>query len=139
MNIVTKGCSFLFPAIVTALVMVGSACAADSEATRLLTSRNAEFTKEIIKVSDNVYTAVGYAVSPVSMIIGPEGIVIVDTGLDIASGKEIRADFRRIVDKPVKAIVFTHGHPDHTHGAFAFMDTPDVQVWARQGLSLIHI
>ena len=133
MNIVTKGCSFLFPAIVTALVMVGSACAADSEATRLLTSRNEEFTKEIIKVSDNVYTAVGYAVSPVSMIIGPEGIVIVDTGLDIASGKEIRADFRRIVDKPVKAIVFTHGHPDHTHGAFAFMDTPDVQVWARQG------
>ena len=111
MNIVTKGCSFLFPAIVTALVMVGSACAADSEATRLLTSRNEEFTKEIIKVSDNVYTAVGYAVSPVSMIIGPEGIVIVDTGLDIASGKEIRADFRRIVDKPVKAIVsvsYTH-------------------------------
>ena len=99
----------------------------------LLISRNAEFNKEILRVSENVYTAVGYAVSPVSMIVGPQGIVIIDAGLDVASSREIRADFRRIVDKPVKAIIFTHGHPDHTHGASAFMDSTDVQVWAREG------
>jgi len=107
--------------------------AVDSEATQLLKNRTAEFDKEIIKVSSSVYTAVGYAVSPVSMIVGDDGVVIVDTGLDIEQGKAIRIDFRRIVDKPVKAIIFTHGHPDHTHGASAFMDSPDVQVWAREG------
>ena len=130
-----KGTGFLLlkSAIMAAFLAVGNVMAVDSDSTRLLISRNAEFNKEILRVSENVYTAVGYAVSPVSMIVGPQGIVIIDAGLDVASSREIRGDFRRIVDKPVKAIIFTHGHPDHTHGASAFMDSTDVQVWAREG------
>ena len=130
-----KGTGFLLlkSAIMAAFLAVGNVMAVDSDSTRLLISRNAEFNKEILRVSENVYTAVGYAVSPVSMIVGPQGIVIIDAGLDVASSREIRADFRRIVDKPVKAIIFTHGHPDHTHGASAFMDSSNVQVWAREG------
>lgn len=116
-----------------ALAVVSSAFAADSDATRQLKSRNAEFDRDIIRVSDSVYTAVGYGVSPVSMIVGSQGIIIVDTGIDVASSSEIREDFRRLVDKPVKAIIFTHGHGDHTLGASAFVDTPDVQIWARKG------
>ncbi|MDB9733428.1 alkyl/aryl-sulfatase [Porticoccaceae bacterium] len=127
------GFSLLMSAIMAAFLAVGNVMAMDSDSTRLLISRNAEFNKEILRVSENVYTAVGYAVSPVSMIVGPQGIVIIDAGLDVASSREIRGDFRRIVDKPVKAIIFTHGHPDHTHGASAFMDSTDVQVWAREG------
>lgn len=139
MNTVSKGCERWVSAIVVSLFVVGSAFAMasdatrDSGATRLLKSRNAEFNKDIIKVSKNVYTAVGYAVSTVSMIVGDDGIVIVDTGLDVASSRQIRSDFRRIVDKPVKAIIFTHGHPDHIHGASAFMDSADVEVWGREG------
>jgi len=127
------GFPLLMSAIMAAFLAVGNVMAVDSDSTRLLISRNAEFNKEILRVSENVYTAVGYAVSPVSMIVGPQGIVIIDAGLDVASSREIRGDFRRIVDKPVKAIIFTHGHPDHTHGASAFMDSTDVQVWAREG------
>ena len=104
-----------------------------SEATRQLIDRNAEFQKDIVKVSDSVYTAVGYAVSPVSMIVGSNGVVIVDTGVDAVSGQAIREDFRQISDKPVVAIVFTHGHGDHTGGVAAFLDSPDVQIWARDG------
>ncbi|MGB5246204.1 MAG: alkyl/aryl-sulfatase [Woeseia sp.] len=118
---------------VSLLVMAGCAFAADSDATRQLKSRNAEFNKEIVRVSDSVYTAVGYGVSPVSMIVGQDGLVIVDTGIDVASSNEIRADFRHLVDKPVRAIIFTHGHGDHSIGASAFVDTPEVQVWAREG------
>lgn len=105
--------------------------AQDSEATALLKARTAEFDQDIIQVSENVFTAVGYAVSPVSMIVGPEGLVIIDTGIDINAAQQIREDFRAISDKPVKAIIFTHGHGDHTTGAPAFMDSEDVQVWAR--------
>ena len=133
MNRKGTGFSLLVSAIMAAFLAVGNVMAMDSDSTRLLISRNAEFNKEILRVSENVYTAVGYAVSPVSMIVGPQGIVIIDAGLDVASSREIRGDFRRIVDKPVKAIIFTHGHPDHTHGASAFMDSTDVQVWAREG------
>ena len=126
-------CSRLWPGLIVALAVVSSAFAADSDATRQLKSRNAEFDRDIIRVSDSVYTAVGYGVSPVSMIVGSQGIVIVDTGIDVASSSGIREDFRRLVDKPVKAIIFTHGHGDHTLGAAAFVDTPDVQIWARNG------
>lgn len=125
--------SQLWPMFIAALAVAGGAFAAESDATRLLKSRSAEFEKDIIRVSDSVYTAVGYGVSPVSMIVGAQGIVIVDTGVEVASSKEIRQDFRRLVDKPVQAIIFTHGHGDHTIGASAFVDTPDIQIWARKG------
>ena len=126
-------CSRLWAALIGAMVIVGSAFAAESDATRQLKSRTAEFDRDIIRVSDNVHTAVGYGVSAVSMIVGSQGIVIIDTGIDVATSKEIRKDFRRLVDKPVKAIILTHGHPDHILGASAFVDTPDVQIWARKG------
>ena len=126
-------CSRIWPVFIVALAAVDGVCAAESDATRQLKSRNAEFQKDVIRVSASVYTAVGYGVSPVSMVVGPQGIVIVDTGIDVASAEEIREDFRRLVDKPVKAIVFTHGHGDHTFGASAFVDAPDVQIWARKG------
>jgi uncharacterized sulfatase len=124
---------FFIYGISTALSPLVTIAAVDADPARLLIKRNAEFHKEIIKVSESVYTAVGYAVSTVSMVVGVEGIVIIDTGLDVKSSREIRADFRRIVDKPVKAIIFTHGHPDHTRGASAFLDSDDVQIWAREG------
>ena len=133
MNNIARYFSLLLPGLLFAFIAVGTAYAEDTQATKLLIKRNAEFDKEIIQVSESVYTAVGYAVSPVSMIVGTEGIVIVDAGLEVASSQQVRADFQAIVDKPVKAIIFTHGHPDHIHGASAFMDTPDVQIWAREG------
>ena len=131
MKTVSKPCSLVIPVLILLAALSSSVCVAESEATALLKKRNAEFAKDIIKVSDHVYTAVGYGVSAVSMIVGSDGIVIVDTGIDVESGTDIREDFRQIVDKPVKAIIFTHGHGDHIRGAAAFMDGPDVQVWAR--------
>lgn len=138
MDNICKGYRFLWSGLLGVFLLVTVASAEDTQATKLLKTRNAEFNKEVIQVSESVYTAVGYAVSPVSMIVGDKGIVIVDTGLDVASSQDIRADFRAIVDKPVVAIIFTHGHPDHIHGASAFMDSPDVQVWAREGFGHEH-
>ena len=70
--------------ILAVLLLIGlgaAASAQETEATRLLEKRNAEFSQEIIKLTDDVYVAVGYSVSPVSMVIGSEGIIIVDTGM----------------------------------------------------------
>ena len=54
------------------------------------------------------------------MIVGADGIVIVDTGLTPAHAGRILAEFRKITAKPVKAIIYTHGHADHTDGASVF-------------------
>ena len=131
----TKG-SRLGIGVPSAMVAITCFCipavsAQETEATKKLKARNAEFQKEIIKVTDDVYTSVGHSVSTVSMIVGSDGLIIVDTGFTPAHAKEILAEFRKITDKPVKAIILTHSHIDHTGGARVFVgkDTPDI--WAR--------
>jgi uncharacterized sulfatase len=110
---------------------VSTVAGEESEATKLLKVRNAEFKQDVIKVTDAVYTAVGYSVSPVSMIVGEDGIIIVDTGIDAVSAEKVLTDFRKITEKPVRAIIFTHGHGDHTGGATVFVGNDNPQIWAR--------
>ena len=45
-------------------------------------------------------------------------------------------EFRKITDKPVKAIIYTHSHPDHINGAGAFAEegSKDLQIYAQSGL-----
>lgn len=106
--------------------------AEDSPATKRLRERNAEFEKDVVKVADGVYTAIGYTVSANSMIVGDDGIIIVDPGQTMSGARQIRAEFEKITNKPVKAIIYTHSHGDHTGGARAFVDDgAQVQVWAR--------
>ena len=103
-----------FVILISVIMIVSTALhTQETEASRLLQKRNSEFVQEVIKVTDNVYTAVGYSVQPVSMIIGDDGVVIIDTGIDIVSAENVLAAFKKITDKPVKAIILTHGHGDH--------------------------
>ena len=44
-----------------------------------LMAHSAEFRKELFQIADNVYFAVGYGASNVTMIIGETGLIIVDT------------------------------------------------------------
>ncbi|MGB7329109.1 MAG: alkyl/aryl-sulfatase [Rubripirellula sp.] len=103
-----------------------------NDATQRLRNQNAQFTEQIVKVADNVYVAVGYSVSNVSMIVGDDGVVIIDTGMMLGDAERIVAEFRKITDKPVKAIVFTHAHGDHTGGAAAFLGDERPQIWAHE-------
>ena len=105
--------------------------ARESEATRLLKARSAEFNREVIKVTHGVYTAVGYSVQPVSMIVGDDGLIIVDTGMDTTSAQQVLDDFRKITDKPIAAIILTHSHGDHTGGVPVFVGQNKVPIWAR--------
>lgn len=99
-------------------------------ATQRLQNQAKQFTEQVIKVADNVYTAVGFSVSNVSMIVGDDGVVIVDTGMMLDDASRIAAEFRKLTNKPVKAIVFTHSHGDHTGGAAAFLGDTRPQIWA---------
>lgn len=90
------------------------------------------FTPQVIQVADNVYTAIGYQVTANSMIVGDDGVIIVDPGQMAILASRVRKAFEEITDKPVKAIIYTHGHGDHYNGAPAFYEeSKGIQVWAR--------
>ena len=103
-----------------------------SAATRELRAYEATVTRRIVQVTQRVFVAVGYTLSSNGLIVGDDGVIIVDPGHAIPFSQTVREAFAALTDKPVKAIIYTHGHPDHTGGAGAFITAgADIQVWAR--------
>lgn len=92
-----------------------------------LTEHSKKMEQRIYKIAGNVYSAVGYALANSIMIEGRDGVIIVDVTESVDSAKAILAEFRKITDKPVKAVVFTHNHTDHTMGVKAFVSDEDVK------------
>ncbi len=101
------------------------------EATQRLTAANDNIQREIIKLTDNVYTAVGYDVSNITMIIGQDSIILVDAGMIPRLIEPLRDDFKKIADKPLAALIFTHSHGDHTGGSKVFIGDQNPAIWAR--------
>src|SRR5262245_60532782 len=81
-----------------------------------LRAQSNEFRKEVIRVTDGVYVAVGYSASNVILIQGDRASIVVDTSTDPVAAREIRTAFGNRLVGPVRAIVYTHSHPDHTGG-----------------------
>jgi len=79
-----------------------------------------EFRRDVIKVTDGVYVAVGYSMANVTLIVGDGGTIVVDTTSKLGEAQAVRAEFAKISAAPVRAIIYTHSHPDHTGGATVF-------------------
>jgi len=97
-----------------------------------LEAHSAEFERGVIQVTDGVYVAVGYALANTIMIEGDDGVIIVDTTESMATARKVKAEFDKITDKPVKAIIYTHNHTDHIFGAKVFAANGDVPVYAHE-------
>ena len=69
------------------------------------------------QVTENLHVAVGYGLGNSVLIQAPDGIIVVDTTEAVSSARQIWRDFREIEShKPIKAIIYTHQHGDHTLG-----------------------
>jgi glyoxylase-like metal-dependent hydrolase (beta-lactamase superfamily II) len=97
-----------------------------------LAQHSQEFEKKIYKVADGVYSAVGYGIANSIMLVGPDGVVIVDTMETREEGFKVWNDFRKLTDLPLKAIIYTHFHPDHIYGAAAFAGSGSPAVYAHE-------
>jgi alkyl sulfatase BDS1-like metallo-beta-lactamase superfamily hydrolase len=93
-----------------------------------LAAHSAEFKQEVIKVTEGVYVAVGFGLANSVLLVGDDGVVIVDTMESAEAAAPVKKAFNKITSKPVKAIIYTHFHSDHTQGArvMAGDDRPDV-------------
>jgi glyoxylase-like metal-dependent hydrolase (beta-lactamase superfamily II) len=92
----------------------------------LLFAQDQDFSKvqiKVTKVSGNVYMLAG-AGGNIGASIGDDGIVIVDDQYAPLAEK-IRAALKGITDKPVRFVINTHYHEDHTGGNANFQkDAP---------------
>jgi Metallo-beta-lactamase superfamily len=111
-----------------------SAAAQDDTAREKLRAQSNEFRKEVIRVTDGVYVAVGYSASNVILIQGDTGSIIVDTATDPVAAGAIRTAFGDLLRAPVRAIIYTHSHPDHTGGARVFAGTDHPDIFSHQRL-----
>lgn len=93
-----------------------------------LVDHNKQFKKQVIELAPGVYGAIGFAASNVYMLVGDEGVIIIDTTETTKAAENIRAEFRKITDKPVHTIIYTHSHRDHISGATVFAEggSPEV-------------
>lgn len=88
-----------------------------------LAEHGKEFRQEIIEVTEGVHVAVGYGIANSILLEGDDGFIVVDTLESVEEARAMSAEFRRIVGaKPLKAIIYTHNHPDHTFGAAGFIE-----------------
>ncbi|WP_376742755.1 alkyl/aryl-sulfatase [Ensifer canadensis] len=99
-----------------------------------LRESSSEFRKEIIKITDGVFAAVGYSASNVTLIQGYKGSIIVDTSANPVDAEAIVDAFGDRLVRPVRAIIYTHNHPDHSGGAKVFVGTDKPEIYSHQTL-----
>jgi len=56
----------------------------------------------------------------VAFVVGPRGVVVVDTGISYREGGEIIAAIRRVTTRPIRLVVLTHPGQEAIFGAAAF-------------------
>ena len=98
------GCAFA----ALSLVFAGSAWAQD-------------LGPNIHKIKDGIYIQHGREVnSSVGIILTNEGVVLIDSGQSLIDTREAEAAVKKLTPLPVKYILDTEVHPDHTTGHFVF-------------------
>jgi alkyl sulfatase BDS1-like metallo-beta-lactamase superfamily hydrolase len=59
-----------------------------------------------------------------TIIEGEDGLIVYDTSVNVEAGEFIAKEIRKISDKPIKAIFYSHHHTDHYNGTAALV-TPE--------------
>lgn len=97
-----------------------------------LAAHSAEFKQEVIKVTDGVFVAVGFGLANAVLLVGDDGVVIVDTMESAEAALPVKKAFSKITTKPVRGIIYTHFHSDHTGGAAVMAGNDDPEVYSHE-------
>ena len=85
------------------------------------------------KVNDHIYLALGF--SNTFLVLTDEGNVVIDTSSALSARKHHEL-LRKVSQAPVRYIVLTHGHHDHTGGVSLWKEPQTILVAQRNFLEL---
>jgi glyoxylase-like metal-dependent hydrolase (beta-lactamase superfamily II) len=112
-----------FAAVLTAIVIL-SAC--------LPAGARAQDEIKVTEAAEGLYFLTG-VIGNVGFLVTDDGVLVVDSGTRPAHGDAILAEIAKLTDRPVKFLVYTHYHFDHTGGASQFPE--EVTVVAHENLA----
>jgi len=102
--------------LITLLIALACFCARSS----------AKEDSTLTRLAENVYAHVvspdGNAVANAGVLVLEHSVLVFDTHFTPEAGQALLAAIRSITPKPVRYVVNSHAHADHTHGNQAFAD-----------------
>ncbi|MGB9698985.1 MAG: MBL fold metallo-hydrolase, partial [Thermodesulfobacteriota bacterium] len=82
------------------------------------------------RISEHVWLAIGYDLANTVLIHTKEGNIIVDPAMSPERARLIKNAFLAYAPPgPIKVIIYTHSHLDHTGGASVW-EEKEMQIWA---------
>jgi alkyl sulfatase BDS1-like metallo-beta-lactamase superfamily hydrolase len=123
---------------VSVFILIITGCSGEKPATvsgvknKELAEHTKEFRQDIIKVTDGVYTAIGYGLANSILIEGNDGVIVVDVMESVEAAIPVKKAFDKITSKPLKALIYTHNHADHVFGASGFTGNKKVDVYSHE-------
>jgi alkyl sulfatase BDS1-like metallo-beta-lactamase superfamily hydrolase len=65
--------------------------------------------EETVKVADNIWVLQNTSVTA-AFIVGTDGVIVWESGDNLQVGRAYRAEIRKVTDKPIKAVMYSHSH-----------------------------
>ncbi len=93
-----------------------------------LTRHSEKFAQAVLRVDENICMTYGYGITAPVVLVGDDGLVVVDPGETTEHGEEMYRVFRDVtrIDLPIVGIVYTHNHLDHVAGVRGWTNDKDV-------------
>jgi alkyl sulfatase BDS1-like metallo-beta-lactamase superfamily hydrolase len=72
-----------------------------------------------------IHFAIGFGIANSIMVEGKEGNIIIDASDSVFEAEKIYSLFSKKNSNPIKAIIYTHNHGDHTFGTAFYVNNQD--------------
>lgn len=66
-------------------------------------------------------------------VVTRDGVVVIDSLGTPRLGRRLISTVRQITSLPIKYLILTHNHPDHSYGAIAFKRLPGIKIIGHEG------